>query len=186
MAHGRLVRTALSLLLAACSLSACTGQSLREPGVAVGEFDVSAILKSATCTEAPATWTFKARLRKSGEAYYWDQGTLPVRSTPAPVSPSRKVAIPSERYAFTASSLLVGRPSSPKDPGCEVTRKDELLLSLVKDVDENVVSFDGSLAYGFSPVAGTVCEDADVVNFGVGSVPCQAEYELVARRAAKP
>jgi hypothetical protein len=170
-----------SAFAVALALAACGGTDPYNPGEPVGQFHVTATLKSTTCGPAPNPWQFDVKLRHDrSSVMYWVQGGLPVKGN----------VDTNSRATFSATDTRTLRDANAKTgtAACAVTRTDALDVSLATGstpaVDvASTTAFVGTLAYDFAPVAGSDCSDQLLsTNGDYEALPCTIQYDLTAER----
>lgn len=165
--RGRSLAGALSSLAAVFVLGtpACMGKNLREPGESLGFFAVAGTLTTNSCGDAPTPWNFRVELRKETSPttrLFWSQGDVPVG---ADLSAEGKAS-------FTTENPHIVRAATSKDPGCVVTRKDTVTLTL----DAASQKFVGTLSYAFAIDDASTCGDLSAA--GITQAPCSVNYDI--------
>lgn len=161
----RSIARAFAMALLFSGAAGCMGKNLREPGESLGFYSVAGTLHENSCGDAPTPWNFRVELRKekAPEArLFWSQGDIPVGA-----------ALGADgKAAFTTESQHIVRAATQKDPGCAVTRKDSVALTL----DPSNQKFTGTLRYGFTIEDGSTCGDLSAA--GITQAPCSVNYDI--------
>ena len=156
----------LALGMAAGGVFGCMGKNIREPGESLGFYSVAGTLKGNSCGDAPTPWNFRVELRKESTPatrLFWSQGDIPVGA-----------ALSSDgKASFATESQHMIRVATSKDPGCVVTRKDSVALTL----DATNQKFTGTLTYAYVIEDGSSC--GDLTAAGIAQAPCSVNYDIL-------
>jgi len=163
-ASARLVIVAsLSGSIASCTL----------PGTTLGTYDVKGTLGNDTCGAAPNPWTFNVMLSQNAATLYWSwMDASPILS--GPITP--------EDHATLTGFQLHNVDSTATGMGpCDLQRDDDLEVTL--GAGSPASSFEGTIAYSFSPQVGADCSDQLARSGGMyASLPCSVSYTVVGNR----
>lgn len=170
----------LAIVFLATALAACSGKDPYNPGEPIGEFHVTAKLKSTTCGQAPDPWEFDVKLRHDARTLFWVQGGAPVKGA----------ADTKARATFQTTDTRTLRDANAKTgtAACVVSRTDRLDVELQSDEGpateiEAATAFVGTLAYEFAPGAGSDCSDQLLSASGdFEALPCDIRYDIRAAR----
>ena len=153
-----------------------------QPGEALGTFHVVGTRASSTCGEGAlgsgANWEFDVDLAREGDALYWDNGAQIVVGSLAADGVSFLIETGVVVDMRTEETLAY--------PPCSLERRDAASGAL-KDAEEEIIGFSGTLSYSFSPTADSECWDlieGETATFA--ALPCSMSYALEAARTATP
>jgi hypothetical protein len=166
--------------------SGCSGHDPYRPGESVGAFHVTSKLVSTTCGPTPDPWEFDVKLRHDATTLFWVQGSAPISGQ-----------LDATAHTVLKTSVVnTVRPADAKTQtaACTMSRSDvvDLVLAPTKapamtaeDVS-GATSFKGTLAYQFTVVSGSSCEDQlTEVGGDFAALPCAVSYEITATRTGE-
>jgi len=180
---------ALPFVLAIASFvggSGCSGHDPYRPGESVGAFHVTSKLVSTTCGPTPDPWEFDVKLRHDATTLFWVQGDAPIS---AQVDGAARAVLKT-----SVVSTVRAADAKTQTAACMMSRSDvvDLVLAPSKapamaaaDVAA-ATSFKGTLAYQFTVVEGSSCEDQLTESGGdFATLPCSVSYEIEAKRTGE-
>lgn len=170
----RLLACAVSLLLGGC-LEFGKVDDAKAPGDLLGVYSVVGSLDDTTCgggaLKADDPWSFDVKLSRYQRDLYWLNGREAIVGD-----------IEKDGVSFSFDTRVEIEVQAPLRglPGCRISRADRARGELSAD-DTDVDSFEGSLDFDFTPVAGSDCTDW-MAQEAVPALPCSVEYDLEAER----
>jgi hypothetical protein len=179
-----LVALPLTVALAAfVGGSGCSGHDPYRPGDGVGAFHVTSKLVSTTCGPTPDPWEFDVKLRHDATTLYWVQGGAPISAQlDATAHAVLKTSVVSTVRAADAKTQTAACAMSRSDVVDLVLAPTKAPAMVAEDVG-GATSFKGTLAYQFTVVDGSSCEDQLTEAGGDFAVlPCSVSYEIAATR----
>lgn len=164
---------ALSLLLAAgCS----GGNDPKVPGDSLGTYAVVASLDSSSCGPGALgskdLWEFEVKLSQDGHDLYWLNGAEAIAGD---------LAADGVSFGFDSRVVVTAIEPGKGQAGCAISRSDTGSGKL-SSAAPPVAGFQGSLRYGFQPLAGSDCQPLLAVEGGFYALPCEMTYSMTASR----
>jgi hypothetical protein len=166
-------RTLIGLVL--LSAAGCSGnKDSKIPGDELGTYQVVAQLDSSTCGPGALgskdLWEFEVKLSQDGRDLYWLNGSEPVAGS---------LASDGVSFGFDSHTVVTPIPAGKGHPGCAIARTDSGTGKL-SSAAPPVAGFDGTLRYGFQPLAGSDCAALVAVEGGFHTLPCEISYAMKA------
>jgi hypothetical protein len=163
--------------------SGCSGHDPYRPGESVGAFHVTSKLVSTSCGPTPDPWEFDVKLRHDSTTLFWVQGSAPIAGQlDAKAHAVMKTSVVNTVRAADAKTQTAACTMSRSDVVDLVLAPTTAPVMAAADVGA-ATSFKGTLAYQFTVVEGSSCED-QLTELGgdFAALPCTVSYEIAATR----
>jgi len=153
-----------------------------QPGDALGTYHVVATRSANTCGDGAlgneATWEFDVKLARGDGEVFWNNGAEIISGT---------IDADQTSFHFSTGVQINMRADADRGlPPCSIARTDQADGKLAASGDD-VASFAGTLAYAFTPTAGSSCDDLSSGSTAVvARLPCQIAYAIVGTRTVAP
>lgn len=79
---------------------------------------------------------------------------------------------PDGKASFSTTTQHIVRAATSKDPGCAISRKDAVTMTL----DTAQTKFTGTLTYSYAIEEGSTC--GDLTAAGITQAPCAVSYDI--------
>jgi hypothetical protein len=178
------VRTSARCLLSvACLASAgCLEfgkvDDAKQPGDALGTFDVTATLEQSTCGDgllaSPESWHFQVKLSRFQHDLYWLNGREAIVGS---------IGKDGRSFSFDTRVDVDIPPEEGGDPECRIRREDSASGKLSAD-DADVESFEGDLSYRYGIIGDASCDSFLLTPGAPTRLPCTIGYTMSAARSA--
>jgi hypothetical protein len=149
------------------------------PGDLLGTYDVAGTLVESDCGEGALgstnEWSFDVKLSRFHDDLYWINGreVIPGGIEPDGVS-----------FAFSTRVEAEVLPTGRGRPACVLSRADSAKGTLSSD-SLDVETFDATLSFSYSAVAGSDCELWVGGPDTVAALPCSMSYGLTGTRTTE-
>lgn len=164
----------MALVAAACSGPPGAGRSL---GDDLGTFGVAATETENTCGPgalgSPESFDFEVDLSRAHSELFWN-GTVGGRIDA------------SLAFEVRAGVRVELRRATPADPGCVISRTDEITGVLEEQPPEGIVGFAAVMSYAFESASAEGCARGVPDEYDLPVLPCRLGYMLSARRERAP
>ncbi|HVR21147.1 MAG TPA: hypothetical protein VMS65_15650 [Polyangiaceae bacterium] len=171
---------AFAIVLFGLSLGGCLNfgkvDDAKIPGDLLGTYAVQGALVESDCGEGALgstnEWSFDVKLSRFHDDLYWINGreVIPGGVEPDGVS-----------FAFTTRVEAEVLPTAKGRPACVLSRADSAKGTLSSD-SSDVETFDATLTFSYSAVAGSDCELWVGGPDTVAALPCSMSYDLTGSR----
>jgi hypothetical protein len=176
------VRTCAHFLLAVACLAngGCLEfgkvDDAKEPGDALGTFDVSAEREEATCGDgafgSPESWRFQVKLSRFEHDLYWLNGREAIVGS---------IGKDGRSFSFDTRVDVDIPVEEGGDPECRIRREDSASGKLSDD-GVDVETFEGDLSFRYSIIEDSTCESFLVTPGAPARLPCRITYTMSASR----
>ncbi|MEO5731045.1 MAG: hypothetical protein ABI134_09665 [Byssovorax sp.] len=174
-------------LLAGSCLTGCGddvfgNKDAHQPGEVLGTYHVAAKRGANTCGDGAlgnqAAWEFDVKLARGGAQIFWNNGAEIIDG-----------AIDADQKSFHFDTGVLMDMRTAEDhglPACSIERSDHAEGTLAA-TGTDVASFEGKLAFGFAPSAGSSCDDLVQGSTAIlAALPCSIVYAITGTRTAAP
>ena len=183
---GRSWSLAWALLAGSC-LTGCGddifgNKDAHQPGEVLGTYHVAAKRGANTCGDGAlgnqAAWEFDVKLARGGAQIFWNNGAEIIDGT---------IDADEKSFHFDTGVLMNMRTAEDHGlPACSIERSDHADGTLAA-TGTDVASFEGKLAFGFAPSAGSSCDDLVQGSTAIlAALPCSIVYAITGTRTAAP
>jgi hypothetical protein len=178
------VRTSVRCLLSVACLAGAgclefgKVSDAKQPGDALGTFDVTAKLEQSTCGEgllgSPESWRFQVKLSRFEHDLYWLNGREAIVGS---------IGKDGRSFSFDTRVDVDIPPEEGGDAECRIRREDSASGKLSDD-GADVETFDGNLAYRYGIIEDSSCESFLLTPGAPTRLPCTISYTMSAARSA--
>lgn len=152
------------------------GKDPKIPGDELGTYAVVSTLQTSTCGPGALgskdLWQFQVKLSQEGHDLYWLNGAEAIAGD---------LAADGVSFGFDSHVVVNAIAAGKGQPGCAISRIDTGSGRLSSSAPP-VESFEGTLRYGFQPLAGSDCTPLMAVEGGFHTLPCEMTYAMTASR----
>jgi len=166
-----------ALVVLCLCVAGCSGKDPKVPGESLGTYAVTATMTSSTCGPgalgAKDLWEFEVKLSQDGHDLYWLNGAEAIPGD---------IAGDGVSFGFDSHVIVNAIEAGKGQPGCAISRTDTGSGTL-SSAEPPVASFQGTLRYGFTALAGSDCQALMAVEGGFHALPCEMTYGLKGTRS---